>query len=49
MWDQLLMKKLEVPYVPKCRPIPETESSFVKDKEELAEPLGKDEDPFLDW
>lgn len=48
-WQNLLLKKLDTPYTPKCEPISEKESSFNKDKATSAEKVSKDEDPFLDW
>ena len=48
-WANLLLKKLDPPYLPKCDQISEKESSFNKDKNSHAEKVNKDDDPFLDW
>ena len=48
-WANLLLKKLDPPYMPKCDSISEKASSFNKDKNSHAEKVNKDDDPFLDW
>lgn len=49
MWSDLLTKKIDPPYIPSVDPISEKESNFVKEKNQNAEKVNKDEDPFLDW
>jgi hypothetical protein len=48
-WQNLLIKKLDVPYVPKIDPVSEKESSFAKDRTAQAEKVSRDEDPFINW
>mmetsp|Transcript_6414 Transcript_6414/g.4837 ORF Transcript_6414/g.4837 Transcript_6414/m.4837 type:complete len:211 (+) Transcript_6414:363-995(+) len=48
-WQNLLLKKIDPPYVPKIDNISDKESSFAKDRVHNAEKVQKEDDPFLDW
>lgn len=48
-WQNLLLKKLDVPYMPKIEPVSEKESSFARDKNAQAEKVNSSEDPFANW
>ena len=50
-WQNLLLKKMEAPYLPKIEPSSalEKESTFAKNKSKDAEKVPDGQDPFSSW
>ena len=48
-FDDLLRKKIAVPYTPSCSELKQTETNWNKDKLIGSQAVSSVEDPFIDW
>lgn len=48
-WDDLISKKIKLPYQPTLPTLSTSESNFLRDRKLLCKEIAKDKDPFANW